>query len=430
MRIVKTTICALLLLCTLIFTVGCNSGDNSYPITIGNTTFNSKPEKVAVLSPNVADIVCQLGMEKDITLISSDVITDSIKDKKTCGTAIEPDTKKIIDNDIEVVLADDNMSDGAIKTLEDNDVKVVQFHYGNTGEDILTTYTSVGAILNGETGKAQGNKAYTKLMNTLKSYKAEFSKKHSKDKLLFLEGTGPYVSIIKESWYGKLLAFTGTDVVTKDVNNSTYDINMISELNPKYLVCSDDTYKSLSDKDSLKKCDFNKSNGHIFIEKEKLKLQGTTATENVEKILETIDKSTFEKIKTTPTTTVEKTTKGTTSTTGTSKETTTMSTSTVPITTATTAPKEKYQLQSKYKVKFTDSAIKTMVLQSQNNYNKAMQERLTDLGYLASGNSTGYFGDMTKTALETLQKNNGLSATGTVDSKTLQVMFSSSAKKV
>ena len=418
MRIAKTTICALLLLCTLIFTVGCNSSDSSYPITIGNTTFNSKPEKVAVLSPNVADIVCQLGMEKDITLISSDVITDSIKNKKTCGTAIEPDTKKIIDNDIEVVLADDNMSDGAIKTLEDNDVKVVQFHYGNTGEDILTTYTSVGAILNGEIGKTQGNKAYTKLMTTLKNYKAEFSKKHSKDKLLFLEGTGPYVSVIKESWYGKLLAFTGTDVVTKDVNNSTYDVNMIGSLNPKYLVCNNDTYKSLENKDTLKKCDFNKSNGHIIIEKDKLKLQGKTAIENVEKILQTIDKSTFEKIKSTATTTVEKTTKGTASTTV-SKATTT-----------TTKPKEKYPLQSKYKVKFTDSAIKTMTLQSQNDYNKAMQERLTDLGYLASGNATGYFGDMTKTALETFQKNNKLSATGTVDSKTLQVMFSSSAKKV
>ena len=425
MRIVKTTICALLLFCTLIFTVGCNSSDSSYPITIGNITFNSKPEKVAVLSPNVADIVCQLGMEKDITLISSDVITDSLKDKKTCGTAIEPDTKKIIDSDIEVVLADDNMSDGAIKTLEDSDVKVVQFHYGNTGEDILTTYTSVGAILNGETGKAKGNEAYTKLMNTLKNYKTEFSKKHSKDKLLFLEGTGPYVSVIKESWYGKLLAFTGTDVVTKDVNNSTYDVNMIGSLNPKYLVCNNDTYKSLENKDTLKKCDFNKSNGHIIIEKNKLKLQGKTAIENVEKILQTIDKSTFEKIKTTPTTTVEKTTKGAKSTTA-SKATTTVTTTTVP---TTTKPKEKYPLQSKYKVKFTDSAIKTMTLQSQNDYNKAMQERLTDLGYLASGNSTGYFGDMTKTALENFQKKNKLSATGTVDSKTLQVMFSSSAKK-
>lgn len=421
MRIAKTTICALLLLCTLIFTVGCNSGDSSYPITIGNTTFSSKPEKVAVLSPNVADIVCQLGMEKDITLISSDVITDSIKDKKTCGTAIEPDTKKIIDNDIEVVLADDNMSDGAIKALEDNDVKVVQFHYGNTGEDILTTYTSVGAVLNGENGKTQGNKAYTKLMNTLKSYKAEFSKKHSKDKLLFLEGTGPYVSVIKESWYGKLLAFTGTDVVTKDVNNSTYDVNMIEKLNPNYLVCSKETYDSLKSKDNLKKCNFIKSNSHIIIEKDKLKLQGKTAIENVEKILQTIDKSTFEKIKSTATTTVEKTTKGTISTTV-SKATTTVPT--------TTKPKEKYPLQSKYKVKFTDSAIKTMTLKSQNDYNKAMQERLTDLGYLASGNATGYFGDMTKTALEKFQKNNGLSATGTVDSKTLQVMFSSSAKKV
>lgn len=425
MRIVKTTICALLLFCTLIFTVGCNSSDSSYPITIGNITFNSKPEKVAVLSPNVADIVCQLGMEKDITLISSDVITDSLKDKKTCGTAIEPDTKKIIDSDIEVVLADDNMSDGAIKTLEDSDVKVVQFHYGNTGEDILTTYTSVGTILNGETGKTKGNEAYTKLMNTLKNYKTEFSKKHSKDKLLFLEGTGPYVSVIKESWYGKLLAFTGTDVVTKDVNNSTYDVNMIGSLNPKYLVCNNDTYKSLENKDTLKKCDFNKSNGYIIIEKNKLKLQGKTAIENVEKILQTIDKSTFEKIKTTPTTTVEKTTKGAKSTTA-SKATTTVTTTTVP---TTTKPKEKYPLQSKYKVKFTDSAIKTMTLQSQNDYNKAMQERLTDLGYLASGNSTGYFGDMTKTALENFQKKNKLSATGTVDSKTLQVMFSSSAKK-
>ena len=425
MRIVKTTICALLLFCTLIFTVGCNSSDSSYPITIGNITFNSKPEKVAVLSPNVADIVCQLGMEKDINLISSDVITDSLKDKKTCGTAIEPDTKKIIDSDIEVVLADDNMSDGAIKTLEDSDVKVVQFHYGNTGEDILTTYTSVGTILNGETGKTKGNEAYTTLMNTLKNYKTEFSKKHSKDKLLFLEGTGPYVSVIKESWYGKLLAFTGTDVVTKDVNNSTYDVNMIGSLNPKYLVCNNDTYKSLENKDTLKKCDFNKSNGHIIIEKNKLKLQGKTAIENVEKILQTIDKSTFEKIKTIPTTTVEKTTKGAKSTTA-SKATTTVTTTTVP---TTTKPKEKYPLQSKYKVKFTDSAIKTMTLQSQNDYNKAMQERLTDLGYLASGNSTGYFGDMTKTALENFQEKNKLSATGTVDSKTLQVMFSSSAKK-
>ena len=425
MRIAKISICALLMFCTLIFTVGCNSNDSSYPITIGNTTFKSKPEKVAVLSPNVADIVSQIGLEKSITMVSSDVITDSLKGKKTCGTAIEPDTKKIIDSDIEVVLADDNMSDGAIKTLEDNDVKVVQFHYGNTGEDILTTYTSVGAILNGETGKSQGNKAYTKLMNTLKNYKTEFSKKHSKEKLLFLDGTGPYVSVITESWYGKLLAFTGTDVITKDVNNSTYDVNMIGSLNPKYLVCNNDTYKSLENKDTLKKCDFNKSNGHIIIEKNKLKLQGKTAIENVEKILQTIDKSTFEKIKSTPTTTVEKTTKGAKSTTA-SKATTTVTTTTVP---TTTKPKEKYPLQSKYKVKFTDSAIKTMTLQSQNDYNKAMQKRLTDLGYLASGNSTGYFGDMTKTALENFQKKNKLSATGTVDSKTLQVMFSSSAKK-
>lgn len=424
MKISKISLCLILVFSTLLFVVGCSSADDSYPVTVGNTTFDSKPEKVAVLSPNVADIVAQIGYSENVAMVSSEVVTENFKDRKTCGTAIEPDTKKIIDNQIDVVLADDNVSDGALKTLENNDIKVIQFHYGNSGDEILTTYTSVGAILNGENGRKQGEKSYKNLISQLKQYKSAFSKKHSKEKLIYLNGTDPYISVVAESWYSKLLEFTGTDVVSEDGDNSSYDANMIKLLSPDYLVSDKETYNSLKTKDVLKNSVFLDEKHYVEIEKSNLKLQGVTAIENVEKILEVIDKTEYEKVKKS----IENTTKPSEKSENVSQNiTSTVASSTVP---TTTMPKSKYELQSEYNIEFTDDAIKTMVMKADNKYIKAMQERLIDLGYLGKGNSTGYFGELTQSAIKTFQKNNNLEISGNADSETLEKMFSKSAIRV
>ena len=59
---------------------------------------------------------------------------------------------------------------------------------------------------------------------------------------------------------------------------------------------------------------------------------------------------------------------------------------------------------------------------------KKVQQRLKKLGYY-SGSVDGYYGNGTKTAVKNFQKRNGLSASGTVNSKTLAKLNSSSAKK-
>ena len=78
--------------------------------------------------------------------------------------SIDPDVDKIIKSGATVVLADDNVSDGTISRLEEADIKVVQFHYGNTKADVNTTYTSVGSILNGKEGKEKAESALWRVL--------------------------------------------------------------------------------------------------------------------------------------------------------------------------------------------------------------------------------------------------------------------------
>ena len=59
---------------------------------------------------------------------------------------------------------------------------------------------------------------------------------------------------------------------------------------------------------------------------------------------------------------------------------------------------------------------------------KKVQQRLKKLGYY-SGSVDGDYGNGTKTAVKKFQKNNGLTANGTVNSKTLAKLNSSGAKK-
>ncbi|MBQ9120509.1 MAG: peptidoglycan-binding protein [Lachnospiraceae bacterium] len=60
---------------------------------------------------------------------------------------------------------------------------------------------------------------------------------------------------------------------------------------------------------------------------------------------------------------------------------------------------------------------------------KRIQQRLYEMGYLAKEEYvTGYFGDVTESAVKELQKNNGLDADGKVGSMTMEMLYSENAK--
>ena len=77
-----------------------------------------------------------------------------------------------------------------------------------------------------------------------------------------------------------------------------------------------------------------------------------------------------------------------------------------------------------------DAKAYTLTLGMKGSEVKAVQKRLKALGYLTSNSQVdGYYGDSTEDAVEEFQRRNGLSADGTVGTKTLEKLNSSSAKK-
>lgn len=432
MKLIRKIVCVALALSTVMCLFGCGKSSGSYPVTVGNLTFDESPEKVTVLSSNIADIMTMLGYQDKINLVSDAVITKGLKNKKSCGDSIDPDTSLIIDSGAEVVFADDNVSDGVTKTLRDNDINVVQFHYGNDDEEISTTYGSVASIIEGVKGKEKGKEVYSELTDKLSMYEKAVSDKYSKEKLMYLSGTAPFVTTAKKTWYSKVLGYAGVVDCSKKSDSVVVDLIEIEEENPDYLVYDTETLKALKDKSSLKDCTFLKDKHSIRIDKECLKLQGVTALENVKKIIGMIDSEASKKFEeqeniTVKGTTAQKTsvvvteTKGTQGTTGgtTSSESDTETSSEV---------KSKYELASKYNVTFDKQSIATMKKDKENKYIKAMQTRLSELGYLDEFYITGYLGDLTINAIQKFETANNLDADGEVTEKLLEKLFSSSAK--
>ncbi len=60
----------------------------------------------------------------------------------------------------------------------------------------------------------------------------------------------------------------------------------------------------------------------------------------------------------------------------------------------------------------------------------SLQNKLHNLGYLDYKGATGYFGEVTKTAVVRFQKNNGLAADGIAGPETIAKLYSSSAKSL
>lgn len=415
MRTIKTLICGLLLISTMLFAVGCN--DEGFPVTVGKTTFESSPETVAVLSPNIADIIDCIGYDAKVSLVSNEVETKNMEYITKCGPAISPDIETIIDSQVKVVFADDNISDGSVKKLEDKEIKVVQFHYSNDNDGIRSTYKSVGTILGGVEGGKKGEKAFDDLLDTLKIYKDSVNKSLSNKKLIYLSGTSLYTTVIGDSWYNSVLNYSGVKSVSDDNTNPVVSLNEVASITPDYLVYDGKTYNSIKNKAILKSTPMIKRGHNTKLAKINLKLQGTTAVENIRKIVKMIDSKSIDKAE-------EKLVSNGMATTTTAPETTTVvTTTTKPVKTDT------YELQSKYKVKFTKDKIKEMINGKTNDEIKAMQERFVDLGYLNKEYTTGFFGDLTSQAIKSFQKDNNMEETGTVTSELLQKLFSSKAKK-
>ena len=100
-KILAISLCAI----TLAAAAGCNNfsttidkftgNQEEYPVNVGHNTITTKPQKIAVLDDNVADILIACGYSDKIVAKTKDCNQEELKNVKEYGTDAKPDTASI-----------------------------------------------------------------------------------------------------------------------------------------------------------------------------------------------------------------------------------------------------------------------------------------------------------------------------------------------
>ena len=170
----KRFVAAFLCLCmTALLFAGCGSpadiesgaAKQDYPVKVNDVTIESQPEGVAVLSPNVADIILAMGYEINLKARSAECTQP---DLKVLPEVTADDAAKIKELGVNVLFADTSITEAQKDALSEQGVTVLTFSPATTRSEFTKLYTQIGSVLaGGSTGYEQGEKTAENIFTTL-----------------------------------------------------------------------------------------------------------------------------------------------------------------------------------------------------------------------------------------------------------------------
>ncbi len=396
----KKILCVLLCVLTVAVTglslAGCNQSGGNYPVTIGHTKISEKPEKVVVLSDNLADIIFYLGYSTQIAAISDTCTQNNLtRFIKSVGSELNPNVNDIITTEAKYVLTEKSLPDATVKALEEADIQIIEFLIPTTAEELKTTYLTLGKFLGGKKdGSAMGESQYTRNIQSLTqgadSVKSEVNVSFC---YLYLDENGslcsfPFNDQATENALvtqeGFTLSFMGATNVATNFQSLKVEKEILRVANPKYIFYDNDRVLDYLKRDSeLKNLSALKNNNAFILNQSALQRQGVTMQETQSFMISKM----------------------------------------FPNSQAAQVIGE--SLAERYGITLSEDIVLDPESDIENI--KAMQQRLMDLGYLEIDDSTptGYYGEQTTDAVKDFQSKNGLEATGIADYETLKILFDS-----
>ena len=371
-KIVSALLAGVIAVSSAVFFAGCN--EEEYPVQIANYTIEKEPENVVVLDPVTADIMAYMNYDRKLAGRSDAVSQPELAAAPVVGSENAPDVKAITDLKADLVFCGENLEKNVQEELESKGVQVIKLQTPETTAEVKTNYETIGKALG---GKQKGSRA-------------------GKDS------------------YAKLIL---------DLEKQKRDIEGLDEA----------TLKALQSNKTLSKLKAVTSKKTMRIPLKNMSLPGITAGKTVQAMIDFIYKG---KVTTPDEATVPPTTapgKKAEDKKAEDKKTETKAAETKPAETKAAEAanaEESKDLSADYKINLESLSLK----KSNSNDNvKIMQQRLFDLGYIkqqgSDTNITGYYGDVTETAVKAFQKQNGIKESGEADNDTLKLLFSSAAKK-
>lgn len=386
-------LCLLMCVALALSLTGCSQQDENFPVTVGQTLIKEKPQKVCVLSDNLADIIYYMGYSTQICALSDACTQEELtKYISSVGDEVIPDTEKIAESGATLVLTDTPLSPVAKESLEKKGIEVINLMLPTTEAQLTTLYTTLGKIFAGKSdGAENGKNSCARLCDTLSQAEKEVQGSTVVKLVcyLYLDENNALCSYNNTTSEGLVLDFVGATNVASNFPEEKVDKSILRLSNPDYIFCDNqnviDYLKSRSEFSTMTALTNNQT---YILPKTALQRFGTSM----------INTQTFMLSKMFPNS-VSSATQGD-------------------------------SLSEVYGIII--NADTQYMAGDDNEDIKAIQQRLIDLGYLVTedGNPTTYFGSLTEEAVKTFQSAQGLEPTGIADKKTLETLFLSSTLSV
>ena len=417
----------------------CSSDESGeYPVTLANITVSEKPHSIICLSDSIADILIACGYSELITARSDECTQPELSSTHSVGAKDDPAVKNIIDSDPDVVFADKTISDDAYSKLTDSGITVIILMPAKDTTELTRLYENVCSVADGKkTGKQTGtekSKAIIVTMSDLQRVVPESNIVTTACYLYDAQGN----AATEKTLEGKLFGYTNAVNVCASSDTTASSMDKIKLSDPDFIFC-DVGIKSELEKDKNLKNLKAVKNGNIFeIDKNEFQRQGNSLTENlsfmIEKMYPQLKNPNFtepEASKVESSAEENSVTESSieeASNTESSVEERSVEESSIEDSSADESSAE----ESSSQVSSDDSLVITDSLsygygESGDNITK-IQQRLAYLGYF-NDDATGYFGNVTVSAVTAFESANGLNVDGYLSTDDLRLMFSSDAKR-
>lgn len=388
---------ALLLVCILLFSTlaGCKqpvsvdsgAAEQDYPVSVCGVELSGAPEKVAVLSESLADVVLALGYESQVVAVTEDCTQTAYA---TLDRVNVNDPTGVENVSPDLVLVDSTLDENAKTALQDAGLKVASVSAPADRSGFQQMYAEVASMFAGaSTGYNNGVAVADNICQTLDDVERIIPDNGgvlvTAAVLFDLDGSG----VTGDMFYNSVMTSAGLSNVFSGQTGGTYDPSMLKTLNPSFIFCPKSVADTLKSDSAYAGMDAVKNNHVVEVTDDELQRMGRTVVSLAASLAGAAYPELLEEQSTDPTTSIGQE--------------------------SSSQPETEYAtLQRDSDKNTTDDVYK-------------MQARLHELGFLTV-EYDGYFGSTTEEAVMAFQEKNGLKNTGIADNETLQLLYSDAAK--
>jgi ABC-type Fe3+-hydroxamate transport system, periplasmic component len=366
--------------------ISSGAGAQDFPVTIGSVTLRAQPAGVAVLSPNLADVILSMDYEIQLKAKSADC-TQS--DLAVLPNVTAGDAAKIKSLGADLVLTDNFLTENQLNAMKEAGVTVLKIDRATSREDLDRLYSQVGAALKGaKTGYERGIKVSQSIFLTIDDISRIIPSSNVPTTVAYLfDANGGVVT--GDTLEGKLIESAGLVNAASDGTDNKMNVESLLRADPKYIFCPTGLKAQLTQSEQYKKLTAVKEGRVYEMDPGEMLLQGRGMVEAVSTMAGTVYPELLKS-----------------------------SDSSAPSTSSGAASSSPT----------SSGTLTTLKKGDQNADVLKMQNRLQELGYMFVKPS-GLYAEATEQCVKDFQYLNGLEVTGIADQKTLELLYSGNAKK-